>query len=282
MSENKTEKRSSAGYFFRICGVLILICASVALMLSAVNLATEKKIKENSESERTKAVSLIFGEIDKPYEVEVSDHTVYLVSKDGQLAGYCVAVSPQGYGGEIDMLVGIAADGTVCGVQIVSLSETPGVGSRVKTDSAFLDQFKGRTLPLEVGDNVDAIAGASISSKAVTSGVREALSVDFDLASTAAEYGIASSGEETSAEAETTAAPETTTAADTTAAPPETTTAPEDTTNIEPNSIGYGEGYNYPLDNVDVGVHDVGETMEQETTDTESESESEPAPDAMN
>ena len=71
-------------------------------------------------------------------------------------------------------MVGVSADGTVVGIKIVSHSETPGLGSRVDSDS-FLGQYKGLGGVLTVGKDVDAITGSTNSSKAVTKGVNSAL-----------------------------------------------------------------------------------------------------------
>lgn len=72
------------------------------------------------------------------------------------------------------MIVGVAEDGTVLGVQILTLSETPGLGARVAEDS-FLSRFTQSTPPYSVGENIDAVAGATISSRAVAAAVNAAV-----------------------------------------------------------------------------------------------------------
>ena len=71
------------------------------------------------------------------------------------------------------LMVGFRADQTLVGVQILSHSETPGLGARV-SDASYLGQYAGKSGTLTLGENVDAISGATISSRAVLSGVKEA------------------------------------------------------------------------------------------------------------
>jgi electron transport complex protein RnfG len=79
------------------------------------------------------------------------------------------------------MMVGVDTDGIVTGVSIVSNSETKGIGSKVMSNvNGVLDQFKGKSAAdgtLSVGKNVDAISGATVSSRGVTTGVNAALAV---------------------------------------------------------------------------------------------------------
>ena len=85
------------------------------------------------------------------------------------------------------MMVGVDAEGVVTGVSIVDNSETSGIGSKVMSNEPLssgvgvLDQFQGKSAAadgtLTVGKNVDAISGATVSSKGVTAGVNAALAV---------------------------------------------------------------------------------------------------------
>ena len=262
MSKNK----NGAAYFIRIAGVLTLICSVIALMLALVNAMTKDTIAANTEKEKIEAISRIFGEVDEVESYSVEEHEVNLVLYKDGVRGYAVTVKPQGYGGEIEMLVGIEPGGSVVGIEIINMSETPGVGSRVKSDPDFLPQFKGMTGTLAVGDNVDAISGASISSKAVTAGVNEALSVEFDAAAEAAKLGKdAASGEDT-ADTEPETGPDTETEEIT------ELTETEEETHIDSALIGAGDqAYDYrPSDNAVVAVRDTTYYLEHETTDTES------------
>ena len=111
---------------------------------------------------------------------------VYEVQSGGDTIGYAFKVTASGSQGNIEMMVGVDAEGAVTGVSIVKNSETSGIGSKVMTNQptakgvGVLDQFEGKTAadaPLNVGTNVDAISGATVSSKGVTTGVNAALAV---------------------------------------------------------------------------------------------------------
>lgn len=190
--EKSSVKEGSPLHMVRLVVVLTAICVAVAGLLAVVNHVTKDTIAENDRKAREAAVLTVFPEGDSCKEYTTADGTtLYFAAQGENLIGYCVNVSPAGYSGDIDMMVGIGADGTVSGIKIVSLSETPGVGTKVTGDS-FLSQFLGigGEEHLEVGVNVDGIGGATFSSKGVTAGVNEALSVEFDLYAAAAEVGL--------------------------------------------------------------------------------------------
>ena len=96
-------------------------------------------------------------------------------------SGYAVMVSPNGYNGAVSLAVGVLADGTVSGIDVISQSETAGLGANCVKES-FKDQFAGKTEGIIVvktgasGNQINAISSATITSKAVTSGVNAAIS----------------------------------------------------------------------------------------------------------
>ncbi|MBU4440043.1 MAG: RnfABCDGE type electron transport complex subunit G [Acetobacterium sp.] len=105
----------------------------------------------------------------------------YIGKNDSDIVGYTVKTGPtSGYSGEIQVLTGISKDGKVTGITIIKHNETPGLGA-LATQPKFKDQYKGlsalekitvvKTIP-EAGSNaIQAITGATITSKAVTDGV---------------------------------------------------------------------------------------------------------------
>ena len=105
------------------------------------------------------------------------------VDDSGETVGYVINVtSHEAYDGDLEVSVGIAADGTVKGIEMLSISETAGLG--MKADEAdFKDQFKDKkvekfsyTKSGESGDDkIDAISGATITTNAVTNAVDSAL-----------------------------------------------------------------------------------------------------------
>ncbi len=112
--------------------------------------------------------------------------SAYTGTVGGETAGYAFKIVSSGSQGLIEMMVGVDTAGTVTGVSIVDNSETSGIGSKVMTNkplpngTGVLDQFKGKSASggdLSVGSNVDAITGATVSSRGVTAGVNGALAV---------------------------------------------------------------------------------------------------------
>jgi electron transport complex protein RnfG len=101
--------------------------------------------------------------------------------KGTEIAGYAIKVSPKGYGGPIEIMVGLSTDGKVTGIKILSHTETPGLGANAPQPK-FSDQYKNKPTKdkLEVvkivpskENQIQAITGATITSKAVTLGVND-------------------------------------------------------------------------------------------------------------
>lgn len=89
--------------------------------------------------------------------------------------GFVIQTSAYGYAGNIAMMVGVSNEGTVTGLVVRDLSETYGLGANALTDTAFLSQYLETSGDAEVGNNVDAITGATVTSKAVTRAVNSAV-----------------------------------------------------------------------------------------------------------
>jgi electron transport complex protein RnfG len=98
--------------------------------------------------------------------------TVFPAKKAGETVAVAVEGTGKGFHGPIGVMVGISKEGVVLDIGITSLSETPGIGSRV-TNPSYTDRYKG--LPAKEGIAVDAISGATYSSKGVVAAVNEAV-----------------------------------------------------------------------------------------------------------
>ncbi len=180
MDEFNVKKESAALYFLRIGGALLVVCALVALVLSFVNTVTRDRIAQNEIKQKKDAMTALFDsekieytELDQLESDGERVDAVYRVAEDGTTVGYCISVLSPGFGGDVAMMVAVTADKTIIGVKIVSMSETPGLGTRVD-DEAYLSQYEGMGPSLSASD-VDVISGATKSSKAVLSGVIDAL-----------------------------------------------------------------------------------------------------------
>ena len=172
-----------------LAGVLLVITAVVALLLATVNHITAPIIAANAAREQTEARKAVLQEAtefeliaEKP-DNDIPVTAIYVGEKEGQLVGYCVNVQPIGYGGVIDLMVGIQADGAVERVKIITMSETAGLGSKAQ-DEAFLQQYAGKNVTdafsvikngIPQQGEIVAVSGATVTSKAVTAGVNEAL-----------------------------------------------------------------------------------------------------------
>lgn len=103
-----------------------------------------------------------------------------MVDKDGNATGYEVVTTPAGFGGAIELTIQFDADGeTITGYEVGAHSETPGLGGKIAEDE-FKSQFNSVKAPVFVngmeneGTEIQAISGATISSKAVVTGINAA------------------------------------------------------------------------------------------------------------
>lgn len=104
------------------------------------------------------------------------EKNTFVAIKGKEIVGYAFAVKPQGYGGPVEMLVGLDKEGRVLAVKVLGHKETAGLGSNIE-DQKFLKQFVGKTSKdkVEPKQDIDALTGATISTRAVCHGVREAM-----------------------------------------------------------------------------------------------------------
>ena len=168
-----------------LCAVLLVISVIVAALLGFTNSITVNKIAENVEKEQLVAKQEVLSDASEFKDVNYSNGLVKAVyeafDNNENSVGWCVNVKPYGYGGEIDIIVGITSEYKLSGVKVVSNSETAGLGAKCSTDASFTEQFKNKEMPLGVIKNgtaedneIVAITGATITSKAVTNGVNAA------------------------------------------------------------------------------------------------------------
>jgi len=114
----------------------------------------------------------------KPYEY-------YLATSNGKPVAYISSTAGKGYSSFIAMLVSLDTDLKIKDVKILHHGETPGLGDQVE-DNSFIGQFKGKVLSqivllkTETKENIQAISGATISSRAVTNGVKDAVQTLVD------------------------------------------------------------------------------------------------------
>lgn len=164
--------------------ILGAICLAATLVLAVTYEVTKPKIEEQFASEEKESLEIIMPGTDNFVEKSVDGIEYFEAHKGNALIGYCVRVTGNGYGGYIRMLVGVEPNGIIKGVEVIEQYETPGLGAKIdetkpgEKDPWFLRQFKGKQVStLAVKKNIDAITGATISSKAVTDAVRDSITV---------------------------------------------------------------------------------------------------------
>ncbi len=184
MSKEKTAVKSKGIAFdwkhmARLVLSLFVIAAAAALVLALVNQLTAETIAMREEAARQEAMTCVVPGANVFSDLYSNDDTVERISgayNGTQFIGYCVEVSPNGFGGPISLMVGVNPDGAVTGVTILDHAETPGLGAKAENPD-FLAQFNGKSGKIVLGkdeDSVNAITGATITSKAVTTGVNTA------------------------------------------------------------------------------------------------------------
>lgn len=178
-----------------VLGLITFVCA---LLLGVVNQITKPMIDQNEINTRNEAMSELianaeFEGLEVPEEVSspadknaIPITGVYKATVDGQPAGYCVEVQPKGFGGAIKMMVGINADATVAGIKVTSHAETPGLGAKAQSDAEWVKNYQGKAADgalavTKDGGEINAITGATITSRAVTNGVNAAASYVAEL-----------------------------------------------------------------------------------------------------
>ena len=184
-------------YIVKLTVTLFATCVVVAGLLGLVNMVTEGPIADINKANTETAMKAVVSDPDNTSFSETLEITgdmtaaassagasvteAYEVQVGGAPAGYALKIVSSGSQGNIEMMVGVDGEGTVTGVSIVKNSETSGIGSRVmENENGVLDQFIGKSAAdgtLVVGKNVDAISGATVSSRGVTTGVNGALAV---------------------------------------------------------------------------------------------------------
>lgn len=167
--------------------VLAIICIVVTLALSSTNLLTEGKIKALAIETQNKAMAKLI-EADEyhelPAKTSYGDITYNAAIKDGDTIGCIFVTEANGYGGTISVMTAVDMDCNIIAVEILAAAdETPGLGQNV-TKPDWYGQFAGLKDDITVikggsanaeNNEINAVTGATISSKAVTAAVNQTL-----------------------------------------------------------------------------------------------------------
>lgn len=183
----------------RLAIVLTVITAGAGFVLSLVEEFTREPIAEQRRLETLRALTTVLPPFDnRPDEDRVVlqvgedrkgraiERTFYRGREEGRINGVAFeVVAPDGYSGDIAVMVGVRPDGALTGVEILRHAETPGLGDKIE-EEWFLQQFPGKTLKnadwrvKKDGGEFDEITGATISPRAVVGAVRRGLEFYHD------------------------------------------------------------------------------------------------------
>lgn len=167
-------------------GTLLAVTAVTGIILGVVEHFTSAAIRQvelaakNEAFKNVMPIAQTFEPMDKAESDSVLD--IVQAKDDSGVVGWCMTVETKSYGGPLQFIAGITKDGTVKAINILSHSDTPGLGARA-TEPEFYGQFTDKSqLPLKVvkgsagnPDEIAAISGATITSNAVTDGVNAAV-----------------------------------------------------------------------------------------------------------
>jgi Na+-translocating ferredoxin:NAD+ oxidoreductase subunit G len=159
--------------FYPIFFLTIVVLISVAILMG-LNVITEPRIIAAQEAELRQLLERTYTDMtDFTFEDDV-----YIIQKEGENIGYSFVTIGKGYGGNIRILISLESDFNIKNISIMSQTETPGLGDRILSP-AFTEMFVGleadEVALRSAGGEIDAITGATVSSKAVTEAVRQAM-----------------------------------------------------------------------------------------------------------
>ena len=177
----KTKKSGlDVGYFIQHIGTLLAITVITGLLLAVVNHFTGPVIAQKAEQARFDALAAImptatdFEDVD--YQGEAVIEGMVVAYENGKFLGWCVTVGHSGFDGPVTMIVGVDPEGKVISMQVLSHTETPGLGTKAVESADWLGQFPGSDLDTKI----DGISGATKSSNAVFNNVHHALTAVAD------------------------------------------------------------------------------------------------------
>ena len=179
-----SEKDTNSTWSMIKLGLTLAAYAVVSCtILALVNWGTSGKIKQNQIDKANRAMKAVFQEADSFTQIDVipsTDKTItidneYIAVKDGAIIGGIAQVTGPTYD-KGTVIVGMTKDGIITGVQFLALSDSPGFGLKandptfkLSSGKTFTQQFEGVNAEngVAIGENFDAITGATITSKGV-------------------------------------------------------------------------------------------------------------------
>jgi len=156
--------------FYPILAVTVVVFIAVAI-LAGMDSLTRDMIEYQKELKVQRMLNKIFPDMTS----YISEDDIYIISADGTEIGFAFLAIGKGYGGDIDILVGLEDETTLKGIAVIAHAETPGLGDKILNPD-FTDRFVGVDITdvavPDEGGKIDAITGSTISTKAVIDAVR--------------------------------------------------------------------------------------------------------------
>jgi len=150
---------------------LMVVTLIAALVLALTNYYTVQKI----ELQKGSAVKESLQKVILADSFKEMNGWFAAFDSEGNLVGRVAKVEVPGYSSVIEALVGVDLEARITGVDIVNQQETPGLGANIEKEE-FLEQFRGKTMNMikikKDGGEIDAVTGATISSRAITDSIR--------------------------------------------------------------------------------------------------------------
>lgn len=167
--------------------VLVVICILSSAALAGANYITAPIIAQQQAAAANAAFLAVLPEADNFDEITEFETTgVSKVLKAQNGAGWVIQASAKGFGGDVPAVVGFDAEGSIVKVQFMENSETAGFGQKLVDGSEdgmkFAAQFEGKSGAQKIGDTVDAITGATVSSKAAVAAINSAVNCFAEVA----------------------------------------------------------------------------------------------------
>lgn len=173
---------------------LTAVCLVCAAILGGVYALTYEPIKAADEAALKAGIGAVLPEGvnisgEQICEGEGQSYSYYTATDaGGDVVAYAVKSNTMGFGGTLSLMVGVLPDGTVYNTSVLSHSETPGLGAKCTTDQSFMSQWKGLSPDKVIkvtkdGGDIDAITASTITSRAYSLAVANAVAVAKSLAS---------------------------------------------------------------------------------------------------
>jgi electron transport complex protein RnfG len=174
------EHHDSNSSIVKIALNLTATCLISGVVIAATYFATAPIAAQKAVEQTQKAMKALVPQADTFKEIEGKEGW-FEAEKDGKIIAYVVPSETKGYGGAIKLLVAIDTEGKVIEYSCTKHNETPGLGDKA-TKSPFKDQFVGKTSANLVvtkdptnKEDIQAMTGATISSRAFTKAVKQAV-----------------------------------------------------------------------------------------------------------